>query len=59
VVRQIHPANRRCKVVSLTEAGRNVVGKIDAIDDPAPSELAALDGDELKAMYAILTRLAD
>ena len=36
VVREVDPTNRRCKVVSLTEAGRAMVREIDAIDDPAP-----------------------
>ena len=40
VVREIDPANRRCKLVSLTEAGRQMVARIDATDDPAPEDLA-------------------
>ena len=36
VVRETDPTNRRCKVVSLTDAGRDMVRKIDAIHDPAP-----------------------
>ena len=36
VVRETDPTNRRCKVVSLTDAGRAMVRKIDAVDDPAP-----------------------
>jgi DNA-binding MarR family transcriptional regulator len=58
VVRQTDPANRRCKVVSLTDAGRDMVRKIDAIDDPAPHTLAALDEAELKELRAILEKLA-
>jgi DNA-binding MarR family transcriptional regulator len=58
VVREIDPANRRCKVVSLTVAGRDVVRRIDAIDDPAPEVLAALDDDQLKGLHTIFTKLS-
>ena len=58
VVRETDPTNRRSKVVSLTDAGRAMVRKIDAIDDPAPDVLAALDETELKALQAILAKLA-
>lgn len=57
VVRETDPANRRCKVVSLTDTGRDVVRKIDTIDDPAPDVLAALDDTALKELLAILARL--
>src|SRR5580692_2482305 len=36
VVREVDPTNRRCKLVSLTEAGHAVVAGIDSTDDPAP-----------------------
>ncbi len=58
VVREVDPTNRRCKVVSLTEAGHAVVRKIDAITDPAPDVLAGLDDTELKTLMALLDRLA-
>jgi DNA-binding MarR family transcriptional regulator len=54
VVRETDPTNRRCKVVSLTDAGREVVAKIDAVEDPAPNALAALDPAQLKALKAII-----
>ena len=57
VVRQINPANRRCKVVSLTEAGRQMVALIDATDDPAPDGLHALDGADLAALAVLMGRL--
>ncbi len=57
VVREIDPTNRRCKLVSLTDAGRSVVDEIDAVEDPAPNALAALDDAELKTLHAIFDRL--
>jgi DNA-binding MarR family transcriptional regulator len=57
VVRETDPTNRRCKVVSLTDAGREIVRKIDAIDDPAPDVLRALDDAELKKLRAMLEKL--
>ena len=59
VVRETDPTNRRCKVVSLTAAGRELVARIDAVEDPAPPALAALDDGDLKALLAILDRVAD
>jgi DNA-binding MarR family transcriptional regulator len=58
VVRETDPANRRCKMVSLTADGRAMVRKIDALDDPAPDALAGLDKAELKALQEILQKLA-
>jgi DNA-binding MarR family transcriptional regulator len=58
VVRETDPTNRRCKVVSLTAAGRELVERIDAVEDPAPEALAALDAADLKALLAILDRVA-
>jgi DNA-binding MarR family transcriptional regulator len=57
VVRQTHPDNRRCKLVSLTDAGRDVIAVLDATDDPAPEALAALDEQDLAALRTILARL--
>jgi DNA-binding MarR family transcriptional regulator len=58
VVRKTDPTNRRCKVVSLTDAGREMVQVINGIDDPAPDALAALDDRELKALKAMIDKLA-
>jgi DNA-binding MarR family transcriptional regulator len=58
VVRETDPTNRRCKVVSLTDAGHAMVAKIDAVEDPAPNVLATLDHGDLKTLQAILDQLA-
>jgi DNA-binding MarR family transcriptional regulator len=58
VVRETDPTNRRCKVVSLTDAGREMVLAIDAVDDPAPNLLTALDDAQLEELKAIVDKLA-
>jgi DNA-binding MarR family transcriptional regulator len=57
VVRETDPTNRRCKTVSLTDDGHAVVRQIDAIDDPAPEILAALEVAELKELQTILRKI--
>lgn len=57
VVRETDPGNRRCKLVSLTEAGRQMVALIDATDDPAPDSLHSLDGADLEALAVLVGRL--
>jgi DNA-binding MarR family transcriptional regulator len=58
VLRETDPTNRRCKVVSLTDAGREMVLAIDAVDDPAPNVLAVLDDVQLRELKAIIDKLA-
>jgi DNA-binding MarR family transcriptional regulator len=58
VVRETDPTNRRCKTVSLTDAGRDMARKIDTTDDPAPDVLAALEDTELGQLQALLVKLA-
>lgn len=58
VVREINPQNRRCKVVSLTEAGHELVRAIDDVRDPAPPMLTGLDADDLATLRELLDKLA-
>lgn len=57
VVREVNPSNRRCKTVSLTDAGRAMLTAIEAVDDPAPEVLTALEDDELRTLRATLAKL--
>ncbi|MDH6243047.1 MarR family transcriptional regulator [Mycobacterium sp. OTB74] len=57
VARETDPANRRCKLVSLTYAGRVMIDRIDQADDPAPAAFDVLDADELDALQAILAKV--
>ena len=58
VVRRTDPDNRRSKLVSLTDAGRDVLAAIEAVDDPAPDGLARLSENELRTLRDILVRSA-
>lgn len=58
VLRRTDPGNRRCKLVSLTPTGREMVAEIEAVKDPAPEVLSALGDDKLRALRDILDRLA-
>ncbi|MEC3952814.1 MarR family winged helix-turn-helix transcriptional regulator [Nocardia sp. CDC153] len=57
VVRQIDPTNRRSKLISLTDAGREVVTDAIATPDPAPPEFDALSPDDLRTLRTILSKL--
>lgn len=57
VVRQADPTNRRSKLISLTDAGRDVIAAIDQLDDPAPAAIAALSAAELRTLRDILAKL--
>jgi DNA-binding MarR family transcriptional regulator len=58
VLREAHPTNRRCKVISLTDEGRRMVADIDGVADPAPRPFAALTPAELRTLESIVAKLA-
>ncbi|OMC40765.1 MarR family transcriptional regulator [Mycobacterium sp. GA-1841] len=57
VVREVDPANRRSKLVSLTDTGRALLARIDQVADPAPDVFAKLDAGDLETLGAILQKL--
>jgi DNA-binding MarR family transcriptional regulator len=57
VVRREDPANRRCKLVSLTEKGRDVIALIEATDDPPPASLVDLSHQDLHTLRGLLDKL--
>jgi DNA-binding MarR family transcriptional regulator len=57
-VRTPDPTNRRCKMVSLTDAGLEMLRRIEAVDDPAPDVLTSLEDTELKELRTLLDKLA-
>ena len=57
VIRTPNPTNRRSKLVSLTDAGRELNAVIEAIDDPAPKVFEALTADDLSVLRDILAKL--
>jgi DNA-binding MarR family transcriptional regulator len=58
IVREADPTNRRSKLVSLTDEGREVVATIDEVEDPAPPPFATLNQAELRTLKTILAKLA-
>lgn len=56
VLRRTNPANRRCKVVSLTDEGQAVAAAVAAVRDPAPAAIAGLAEADLLALQEILRK---
>ena len=57
VVRTPHPTNGRIKLVSLTPAGRALVGRVKAIVEQAPAPFAGLSARELEVLERALERM--
>lgn len=57
VVREADPTNRRSKLISLTDAGRDLVESIDDLDDPAPGPVVGLPAAELRTLQRILAKM--
>jgi DNA-binding MarR family transcriptional regulator len=56
--RHQHPTDRRCKIVSATEAGHAVAARANAILGTPPPNLATLPPDDLAALDRIVAALA-
>ncbi len=54
VERQLHPDNRRAKLVSLTAQGRRMAAALDKIDDPPPAAFARLSPTQLAQLRRVL-----
>ena len=59
VARTPDEQDRRKVNVSLTDAGREMVGEIDAVHNPAPEALAALTSEDLAALRRLVDLLVD
>jgi DNA-binding MarR family transcriptional regulator len=57
VDRRIDPDNRRTKVVSMTESGRQLLQAARAVEDPAPANFTALTDDDVATLAHILEKL--
>jgi DNA-binding MarR family transcriptional regulator len=57
VIREVDPANRRSKRVSITEAGRAVVRHAQQTPDPAPASIDSLSPAELRQLRDLLRKL--
>ena len=57
VARTIHPDDRRCKIVTITEAGLEVAARAESILARPPKSLLALDSEELTTLERLLAKL--
>ncbi|WP_018180146.1 MarR family winged helix-turn-helix transcriptional regulator [Jongsikchunia kroppenstedtii] len=57
VRRDVDPADRRSRMVSLTPAGRAMMATISSVEDPAPDDFAALPERDIKTLLRIARQL--
>ncbi|SIR80110.1 MarR family winged helix-turn-helix transcriptional regulator [Williamsia sterculiae] len=51
--------DRRCKQVTITDAGRAVLSTVAEVDDPPPPGLRNLDDADLEHLRRLLTRITE
>jgi DNA-binding MarR family transcriptional regulator len=59
VERQLHPDDRRRKLVTLTAAGRDAIATADAILLRPPRGIGALRAEELRQLIQLLKRVTE
>jgi DNA-binding MarR family transcriptional regulator len=59
VERQLHPDDRRRKLVSLTTAGRDAIATADAILSRPPRAIGILRAEELRQLIQLLKSLVE
>lgn len=59
VRREVHPQDRRRKLVTLTDGGREAIATADAVLLRPPPELSSLSSRDLDRLARILERLGD
>ncbi|TVT54773.1 MarR family transcriptional regulator [Amycolatopsis rhizosphaerae] len=59
VERTVHPDDRRCKLVTVTEAGREVAATANRILSTPPESLRSLPAEDLATLDRILSGLRD
>ncbi|AZG44402.1 Transcriptional regulator SlyA [Gordonia insulae] len=59
VTREHHPTDRRFKVVTITDAGRQIVDSVIADPTAAPDMFTALDDEQRRHLGTLLTTLRE
>ena len=59
VLRSVHPEDRRCKIVTITETGREAANRAEAILARPPESMLALDEEELTTLERLMAKLQE